>query len=294
MLMKLSRFSSRQSANRYWSLYLKSLWNGLLCHIRCVVLQLPFQWKEWSWARKPRNEIQCNLRHCLILIMWVQKMLAKQKSSILNFCTQLCCQIEKRFWHSALKRTDWTPFWLLMDMESKNFLLCGMIFVFAMFLGESNVKRGFNINDDIVVENLKESLISQRLIYDHMHAKEVGAHDIVLTDKLWRSCLAFSRKWKQILAENKKESIWKGKDEKKTYGRDRKSSATSLSSENNDKWAELGSHWVLLKGRRSWCRCADYCRQRKCIDKGNYRKEEVAGWVADRSKKTERKKKDMN
>ena len=69
-----------------------------------------------------------------------------------------------------------------------------MIFVFAMFLGESNVKRGFNINDDIVVENLKESLISQRLIYDHMHAKEVGAHDIVLTDKLWRSCLVFSRK----------------------------------------------------------------------------------------------------
>ena len=94
--------------------------------------------------------------------------------------------------------------------------------------------------------------------------------------------------WKQ-----KRKSIWKGKDEKKAYGRDRKSSATSLSSENNDKWAELGSHWVLLKGRRSWCRCADYCRQRKCIDKGNYRKE-VAGWVADRSKKTERKKKDLN
>ena len=63
-----------------------------------------------------------------------------------------------------------------------------------MFLGESNVKRGFNINDDVVVENLKESLIAQRLIYDHMHAKEVGAHDIVLTDKLGRSYLAFSRK----------------------------------------------------------------------------------------------------
>ena len=38
-----------------------------------------------------------------------------------------------------------------------------------------------------------------------MHAKEVGAHDIVLTDKLQRSCLASSSKRKQILAEKKKE-----------------------------------------------------------------------------------------
>ena len=36
-----------------------------------------------------------------------------------------------------------------------------------------------------------------------MHVKEVGTHDIVLTDKFWRSCLASSSKQKQILAENK-------------------------------------------------------------------------------------------
>ena len=56
-----------------------------------------------------------------------------------------------------------------------------------------------------MVENLeKQSLISQRLIYDHMYAKEVGAHDIVLKDKLRRFCLASSSKLKQILAEKKK------------------------------------------------------------------------------------------
>ena len=35
MLMKLSRFSSRQSANRYWSLYFKSLWKVLLSYKTC-------------------------------------------------------------------------------------------------------------------------------------------------------------------------------------------------------------------------------------------------------------------
>ena len=38
-----------------------------------------------------------------------------------------------------------------------------MIFVFTMFHRQSNVEQGFNINDDIVVENLKkESLIAQQ------------------------------------------------------------------------------------------------------------------------------------
>ena len=54
-----------------------------------------------------------------------------------------------------------------------------MIFVFTIFHGWSNVERGFNINDDIVIENLKiESLIAQWLIYGHMHAKKVRAHGI--------------------------------------------------------------------------------------------------------------------
>ena len=91
-----------------------------------------------------------------------------------------------------------------------------MIFVFIMFHGQSNVERGFNINNDIVVENLKkELLIAQLLMYDHMHVKDVGAHDIALTDKLRRSCLASSSKRKQILAENKKEKALSEKEKTK-------------------------------------------------------------------------------
>ena len=91
-----------------------------------------------------------------------------------------------------------------------------MMFVFTMFYGQSNVERGFNINDDIVVENLKkESLIAQQLIYDHIHVKVVGVHDIVLTDKLRSSCLAYSSKPKQVLAENEKEKVLSEKEKTK-------------------------------------------------------------------------------
>ena len=91
-----------------------------------------------------------------------------------------------------------------------------MIFVLTMFRGQSNVDRGFNINDDIVVDNLeKASLIAERLIYDHMHAKEVATHDMVLTDKLRRSSLAFSSKRKQTLAENKKQKVLSEKEKTK-------------------------------------------------------------------------------
>ena len=43
--------------------------------------------------------------------------------------------------------------------------------------------------------------------YDHMHTREVGAHDIMLTEKLQMSCLASSSKRMQIHAEIKKEEV---------------------------------------------------------------------------------------
>ena len=67
-----------------------------------------------------------------------------------------------------------------------------------------------------MVENLKkESLIAQQLIYDHIHVKVVGVHDIVLTDKLRSSCLAYSSKRKQVLAENEKEKVLSEKEKTK-------------------------------------------------------------------------------
>ena len=88
-------------------------------------------------------------------------------------------------------------------MESKNFLLCeiwwyssSLCFMDRETLSEpsiSTLQKEKNLN--------KESLVAQRIIYDHMHAKKGSTRDIVLTDKLWKSCLASSRKRKQILTK---------------------------------------------------------------------------------------------
>ena len=48
-----------------------------------------------------------------------------------------------------------------------------------------------------------------------MHVKEVGVHDIVLTNKLRRSCVASSSKRKQSHAENKKEKVLSEKEKTK-------------------------------------------------------------------------------
>ena len=48
-----------------------------------------------------------------------------------------------------------------------------------------------------------------------MHVKEVGVHDIVLTNKLRRSCVASSSKRKQSHAENKKEKVLSEKEKMK-------------------------------------------------------------------------------
>ncbi|GBM25014.1 hypothetical protein AVEN_50353-1 [Araneus ventricosus] len=56
-----------------------------------------------------------------------------------------------------------------------------MELVMIFFYGNSNVERGFSVNKESVVENMKEeTLIAQRLVYDAVmdHGKYVGSIDI--------------------------------------------------------------------------------------------------------------------
>ena len=47
----------------------------------------------------------------------------KAKEQYLKFLDTVVLLNRKRFWHSTLKRTDWTSFWLLVYIESKHSLL---------------------------------------------------------------------------------------------------------------------------------------------------------------------------
>ena len=48
-------------------------------------------------------------------------------------------------------------------------------FVFVLSHGQATIERGFNINKDVLVDNMHElSLISQRLVYDQIHGQDIS------------------------------------------------------------------------------------------------------------------------
>ena len=50
-----------------------------------------------------------------------------------------------------------------------------LIFSFVLSHGQREIERGFNINDNLLVENLKmESLTAQRSVQDFINASEVS------------------------------------------------------------------------------------------------------------------------
>ena len=90
-----------------------------------------------------------------------------------------------------------------------------LIFVFTMSHGQSQVERGFNINGDIIVENMrKESLIAQRSVYDHMKSNGLEAHTISIDKELQCSTLTSYSKYKNALQEKKQDVLETSKKEK--------------------------------------------------------------------------------
>ena len=62
-------------------------------------------------------------------------------------------------------------------------------FILAMFHGQADVGRGFNVNKELLVENMHEastvsSLISQRQVYNHIKSKSIETHPIKVTKEL--------------------------------------------------------------------------------------------------------------
>ena len=69
------------------------------------------------------------------------------------------------------------------------------IFIFTLPHGQSQVKRGFSINKEIVIENLhSNSLSAWRIVYDYLKASKKNICDIKITNKMLTSCnIAHSR-----------------------------------------------------------------------------------------------------
>ena len=79
-----------------------------------------------------------------------------------------------------------------------------MIFSFVLSHGQSEIKRGFNINDNLLVENLKkESVTAQRSVQDFINASEVFVDKMEIHNVLIKICKAAYSMYKEALEDKK-------------------------------------------------------------------------------------------
>ena len=92
--------------------------------------------------------------------------------------------------------------------------VCSIIFVLSH--GQSAVERGFSINKELLVENLQaKSLVSQRLVYDHINSNKINIHEYQLPSDLLKSCKLSNRRDNAALEETKKRENWYGSQKTK-------------------------------------------------------------------------------
>ena len=79
-----------------------------------------------------------------------------------------------------------------------------LIFSFALSHGQSESEHGFNINDNLLVENLKtKSFTAQRSVQDFINASEVSVDKMEIDNVLIKSCKAVYSMYKEALEDKK-------------------------------------------------------------------------------------------
>ena len=86
--------------------------------------------------------------------------------------------------------------------------------IFVLSHGQAAVERGFSVNKELLTENLEEvSLISQRLVYDHINDSQLSITKIPLPNELLKSC-KLAHRYNSAL-ENQKLKVNKDENERK-------------------------------------------------------------------------------
>jgi len=80
--------------------------------------------------------------------------------------------------------------------------------MFTLGHGQADVERGFSINKTTIKTNQSEmSLISRRLIKDHMNSHNLQPHTVPATKEILFSISQSNKKYKEFLEENKKTKL---------------------------------------------------------------------------------------
>lgn len=77
--------------------------------------------------------------------------------------------------------------------------------IFTLSHSQSAVERGFSINKELLIENLQEkSIVSQRVVYDHLQSSNVDLHEYQLSNGLLKSCKAARQRYGTHLEDQKR------------------------------------------------------------------------------------------
>ena len=81
------------------------------------------------------------------------------------------------------------------------------IFIFTLSHGQSQVERGFSINQEILIENLHSSSLSaQWIVYDYQKASKKNIHDVEITNKMLTNCKSVHSRYLLALEDAKRQS----------------------------------------------------------------------------------------
>ena len=87
----------------------------------------------------------------------------------------------------------------------------GIKIILVLFHGQGCIERGFIVNKDMLQPSLEGmSLISQRMIYDHLMSNELSLQSITITKKLRDSVGNAQSRQKPDLAERKEKEASHG------------------------------------------------------------------------------------
>ncbi|KAH8027309.1 hypothetical protein HPB51_004221 [Rhipicephalus microplus] len=121
--------------------------------------------------------------------------------SYVQVCSNSTAQVRLRKFDRARERLE--KLWVELCASSHEELLLFVKIVLCLSHGNSSVERGFSVNKECLVENMKEeSLVAQRLVYDEVSAAG-GVAEVDVIDMVRSSNI----KWKEDLERKKKERL---------------------------------------------------------------------------------------
>ena len=131
------------------------------------------------------------------------------KSEFRDFMQKVVCCNKDVFlqYDFTTTRLDEFLFGYVTHLKRYQHLWKVMIFIFVLSHGQAVIERGFNVNNEVLEDNLQENTLKYlRLVYDQITTTKKKIHEIPIPRELIISCKEASKKYKAAQDEKAKQS----------------------------------------------------------------------------------------